>query len=235
MIVTPEQIAAAKATYEGAMTAVQAAKAIVDNLKATSADTVISYERAKAAYDALKPNQVVAKARLARAKADVTIARAEYQAVDPKEVAADNASRKGTPNKELLTHVQAFLSTKPKGATNQEIFDGLLSAGTEMAGDNARANLNSYLSRWASAGSLISKGPGSWGAVPTVPPTFLTPEALVQQAPPFVPAVPFAVTAPVEPAPSFLAPVQVVMASDEILGEDFPGVEPLTEAGLTSN
>lgn len=220
---TPEQIAAAKASYDGAMTAQQAAKAIVDSIKASSAATVTAYEQAKAAYDALKPSAALAKAKLQRAEADVTIARAEYQLVAPKEVAADTASRKGTGNKELLAAVTAFLATKPDGASNQEIFDALLSGGVEMAGDKARENLNSYLSRWASAGSLVNKGTGAWGVAiqaPITPPSFLGTPAAVAPEP---------VVTIETPAPSFLAPV----ASDA-LGDEFPGVEALTEAGITT-
>lgn len=251
-MISPEQIAAAKAVYDGALTAQQAAKAIIDSLKASSADTVITYERAKAAFDALKPSQALAAAKLKRAEADVTIARAEWQAIAPKEAAAENAGKKGTVNKELLTHVTAFLATKTDGATNQEIFDALLSAGVEMAGEKARENLNSYLSRWASAGSLVSNGAGKYGVVPpsflvapiettqsfTPMPSLITPSEPVTPTP--VPAF-AAPIPPVEPvvAPSFLAPVEPTTPVEpavvsDVLGDDFPGAEALAEAGLNT-
>jgi hypothetical protein len=238
MTVSPEQVAAAKANYEKAVAAQQAAKAIVDNLKATSADTVIAYEKAKAAYDALKPNQQLAKAKLDRANADVTIARTELQALDPKAF----PSTKGAGNSVLLGHVKAYLADKPEGATNQDIYDGLVAAGVEMAGADPRANLTSYLSRWGSAGSLVDKGTGKWGVAPAAP-GFLTPPAA--EAPPAPPAeapgflappvaAPEAPAAPAE-APGFLAPpAEGTPAVTDALGEDFPGVEALADAGITT-
>lgn len=221
MTVSPEQVAAAKAAYDTAVAAQQAAKAIVDNLKATSADTVIAYERAKAAYDALKPNQALAKAKLQRAEADVKVTRAEWFAVDPKA-----ASEKGAGNKELLAHVKAFLADKPDGASPGDIYNGLVAAGVEMAGADPRSNLTSYLSRWGSAGSLVDKGTGKWGvAVAAAPaaPSFLAPPSDVPPAPPEAPAEVPSFLAPSEPAP-------VASAFDA----SFPGFDALNAAGLTT-
>lgn len=250
MTVTPEQIAQAKATYEQALEVEKAAGKIVGDLAASTAETVRIYHEAKAAFDALKPSQQLAKAKLDRAAADVKIARAEYQALAPKEVAAENAARKGTGNKELLGHVTAFLATKPDGATNTEIYDALLSAGVEMAGADPRANLTSYLSRWGSAGSIVSKGTGKWGVgapvapvapapsfVPVAPPAppieqpaFVpAPVAPVELQPAFVPAPP--AEQPV--APSFV-PVAPAPTEPVVLTADFPGFEPLTAAGFTT-
>lgn len=240
MTITPEQIAAAKTAYEQALEVEKAAAKIVTDITANSAATVNAYQQAKAAFDALKPSQALAKAKLDRAAADVKIARAEYQAVAPKEVAADTASRKGTGNKELLIAVAAFLADKPDGATNTEIYDALLSGGIEMAGADPRANLTSYLSRWGSAGSLVSKGTGKWGVgtavAPAVAPSFLAAPA----APSFAPVEPAAPAfAPVpmvnatDTAPAVLAPVETPVNPD-LLGEDFPGYDPLVAAGVTT-
>lgn len=220
MTATPEQITASKAAYDAAQTAQQVAKKIVDDLKAAHAGTVSAYETAKALCDALKPATQVAVAKLKRAEADVTLARAEWHALAPAEAKAENSQKKGFGNAALLVAVKALLADKPDGATNQSIYDGLMAAGVTMAGADPRGNLNSYLSRWGAAGALLDKGSGKWG-MPTAAPSFLG-----------VPAVPDAA------APSFLSNPPVsgenVSIVGDILGKDFPGVEPLNEAGFTT-
>lgn len=208
---TPEQ---ANAAYEQAIAAEKAAAQIVTDLATSSSATIKAYTDAKAAFDALKPSRSLAKAKLDRAAADVKIAKAEYVTIDPKAAAADTASRKGVGNSALLIAITTFLADKPDGATNTDIYDALVGGGVEMAGVDPRANLNSYLSRWGSAGLLVNKGTGKWGAV-------------VASAPP----VPSFLTPAVE-APSFLVPANTDDQTDgTLLGLDFPGVEPLVEAG----
>lgn len=228
MTITLEQIAAAKLAYEQAQEAHKVAAKLVTDLVTSHASTVKAYQDAKAAHDALRPATEIAKAKLKMAEGAVTVTRAEYQAVAPKEVAAENAAKKGTGNAALLTAVNTFLAGK-ESATNAEIYDGLVSAGVEMAGADPRSNLNSYLARWGTAGALESKGVGVWAA------KTITPAAPQTSAPSFL-------TPPSEPtteqpqttAPAFLAPSTEQAPASDDLPTDFPMVEALKEAGYTT-
>ena len=188
------------------------AQHVYDTAVAALAGVKLSIAAAHAAK--VEAIAVIAKAKpsIMRAEAAVSFAKANLMEFGP------IANTKGTSNGALLAAVTAFLATRPDGATNQEVFDSLLSSGVEMAGADPRANMNSYLSRWASAGSLVSKGTGKWGAVTVAaPPSFLAaPPAVVEQV-----------------APGFLTNPDEQVVYD-ILGEDFPGVEALAEAGITT-
>jgi hypothetical protein len=66
----------------------------------------------------------------------------------------------------------------------QDIYDGLVAAGVEMAGADPRSNLTSYLSRWGTAGSLVDKGTGKWGVAPAdLPPPPRLPRRSLAEAP----------------------------------------------------
>lgn len=210
----------AKAAYEAAQTARDAAKKKLEDLKAGHEGVVKAFKDAKAAYDALSPATTVAKAELQKADADVTLTRAAYAALAPKEVAAESKA-KGAGNAALLAAVVKVLADKPEGLSNDQIFDAVKAQGLELAGAKPRDNFNAYLSRWGTAGQIVNLGVGKWGPVTATPPAapgFLTPPADANQ--------------PVEqtpPAPGFLAPP----ASDDLTAE-FPGFEPLRDAGYTT-
>jgi hypothetical protein len=233
MTTTPEMIQAAKSNYEAAQAAQAIAATSVASLKASHGPTTKAFEEAKKAYDALKPAMLVARAMLQKAEADVTISRSVYHAAAPKELTAENAAKKGTGNAALLVAVKAFLATKPEGATNTEIYEALLAASVEMAGADPKANLASYLSRWGTAGSIVSKGVGSWGVAAVAPafaPPAFAPPAFVPPAAPIEGPFPSFTDAF---APSFGAPVEVAPVTDSLLA-DFPGYEPLVAAGYTT-
>lgn len=157
--------------------------------------------------------------------------------ITPEQIAAaENAAKKGTGNAALLVHVNAFLADKPNGASNAEIYDGLVSAGVEMAGADPRSNLNSYLARWGTAGALESKGVGVWAAksvTPAAPPSFLVSDSNGNAAHIDTGPNGTLVTDPDTNAPSFLG-TPVEQPVSDTLTEDFPGYEPLKDAGYTT-
>lgn len=217
---TEETIVLAKAAYENAKEAEAAAKANYESLKASQEPVAKAYEEAKRNYDGLKPALNLAKAQVQKASAETTIAFAQYKAVAPKE--ANAAVTKGVGNAALLEAVTGILKVAPGGMTNGDIFDALQAAGVEMAGEKARANLNSYLSRWGAIGSngIHQVEKGKWGigpapAAPVTPPPFLGNGDV-----------------PPPPPPSFI--VGVDPGVETPLTEDFPGYAPLTEAGFTT-
>lgn len=220
-----QQVAAAKVAYDQAIEAQAAAKKILDELKAGSAATIMAYEAAKAAFNNLKPAMDRAKAGVQRADANVTTARLDLKALDPKAV----PSSKGAGNKELLAHVVTILTGKPDGMTNGDIFDALSAAGVQMAGEKPRENFNAYLARWGAvnAGGLVSKGTGKWGVGAAAPAAAPVPDFLGGGAvPPAAPPVPdFIAPAPPLPDAAPTAPTSTP------LDATFPGFEPLTAAG----
>lgn len=219
-----QQIAAAQVAYAQAQEAEVLAKKNLEDLKASGEAVTKAFEAAKKVYDGFKPSLNVAKAQVQAANAQVTITRATLVALDPK--AIPSTSGKGTGNKELLGHVVSLLTGKPDGLENGAIFDGLLAAGVALAGEKARENLNSYLSRWGAveAGGVVSAGTGKWKL--KVAGESAPPAGLPAAAPAGLPA-----GLPVTEAPAGLP---AGLPTSTPLGEDFPGFIPLGEAGITT-
>lgn len=216
-----EQIVLAKANYEKAQEAQAAAKKAVEDLKASQDPVAKAYEQAKAAFNALRPALDRAKALLDRANAEVKIAQGDLKALDPK---ALPTVEKGASNKAILEVVKKFLADKPNGATNQEIYDAVIAAGLELAGDKPRENFTSYLHRWGSAEALVSKGTGVWAVPGAAPPAgFLggTDQAAAGTTDSTPPAPPAEV-------PAFLGGTTTPLTAD------FPGYEPLSAAGIST-
>lgn len=219
-----QQIAAAQVAYEQAKEANELAKKNLETVKASGAGITAAYVAAKKAFDGLKPSLTVAKAQVQGSEAAVTLTRAALVALDPK--AVPSSPSKGTGNKELLGHVVSLLTGKPDGLENGAIFDGLLAAGVALAGEKARENLNSYLSRWGAveAGGIVSAGTGKWKL--KVAGESAPPAGLPAAAPAGLPA-----GLPVTEAPAGLP---AGLPTSTPLGEDFPGFIPLGEAGITT-
>lgn len=213
-----EQTILAKAAYEKAKEMQATAKKVLEDLKGTQEPVKTAYLQAKKAYDGLTPALNLAKAQVQKADAEVTITKAAYGALAPKEVAAEK--KEGASNKALLEAVKAVLNGKAEGMTNGDIYDAVTASGVTLAGEKARENFSSYLHRWGSAGALVDMGKGKWGYNVPVPSTTEVPS--------------FLGGTPVEPSdtpvPSFLGGTP----ASKPLTEDFPGYEPLAVAGFST-
>lgn len=212
-----EQLIATKAAYDAAQEAQKQALSHLDEFNRAMVPFQEMYAKAKRQLDAGKSALALAKALLARADADVIIARAAYALVAPKADVTTTSGKGRFGNAKLLEAVLAALATKPEGMTNGDIFDAVMAAGVEMSGTNPRANFNAYLSRWGTAGRLISRGTGKWGVV--IPNAYQAFDTAIPEA----------------PVPSFLAPPPIEARPTFVLDEQFPGYIPLTEAGFTSS
>lgn len=192
-------------------------------------DPVDPREQAKAALAAAESNLTSTKNSIAAATAAKIAAQKIIDAAKPSIMLAE---AQVTIAKAHLLQFGALPKEEGDKVSFDDVMKVLRGAESQMTGEDIAAklaeggvhtnikNLKTYLSRWTAAGAILKGEKNN----PLEPARFY--------APPVPMGVPAA--APPAAAPSFIPTPSAPPADPDVLGEDFPGVEALAEAGVTT-